>query len=57
MKKKSEFANFLVMRPMTLFWRLLLQNLMLNRIRISVWCTDEEKVVKIVISVEMAKSS
>ena len=30
---------------------------MLNRTRVSIWCTDEEKVVKIVISVEMVKSS
>ena len=42
---------------MALFWRLFLQNLMVNRTRISIWCTDEEKVVKIVISVEMVKSS
>ena len=58
--KKSEFANFLVevqTPPMALFWRLFLQNLMVNRTRISIWCTDEEKVVKIVISVEMVKSS
>ena len=59
---KKKFANFLVTfgrqtPPMALFWRLFLQNLLVNRTRISIWCTDEEKVVKIVISVEMVKSS
>ena len=42
---------------MALFWHLFIQNLMVNRTRISTWCTDEEKVVKIVISIEMVKSS
>ena len=42
---------------MALFWRLFIQNLMVNRTHIPIWCAEEEKVVKIVISVEMVKSS
>ena len=41
---------------MPLIWRLFILKLMLNRTRISVWYTDEEKVAKLAISIEMVKS-
>ena len=34
-----------------LIWRLFILKLMLNRTRISVWYTDEEKVAKLAISI------
>ena len=46
-----------LLTSMALFWRLFLQNLMVNRMRIPIWSADEDKVLKIVISVEMVKSS
>ena len=42
---------------MALFCRLFLQSLMVIRPHIPILCADEEKVVKIMISVEMVKSS
>ena len=61
--KNREFANFLVTfgrSPIAIYaltWRLFILNFLLNRTRISVWYTDEEKVAKLAISIEMVKSS
>ena len=62
MEKKANLLTILVTfgpSPIAIYasyLRLFILKLMLHRTRISVWYTDEEKVAKLAISIEMVKS-